>query len=358
MSAGGSTGVGDTRFSRKGTAETSSFRDLTPKHQGLFTDALDASKPGSANASVNGMLNNRINADVGERPYRSDICQIIKSNLPNQKSPAENVLNRQATQDVYSNRYENNTFNRYAEEVQKAMGMARSGPGMTRGGTAAQGFAQAQVVNDLGMNREQALVQNRGTDAQIGQGAAGLLQQNRHSMNSDAIGAIGQGQQGYSAFLQNMMSAAGLASERGKMFNDLVPTYTTLDSVMKGKERNDLSGRGAQTSSSMGGGFNLCCFIFMEAYNGEMPEHVRACRDEFAPESSARRKGYILMSRWLVPAMRVSGFSRSLTNHLLIRPLTRWGAWYKNVPGSKFQYRDALAKRFWFGVWELIGKTK
>jgi hypothetical protein len=302
------------------------------------------------------MLANRIGQQVDNRPYRAETCNLIRANLPNQKSPGQDAMSLQANRDVSSGDYANNTFNRYAEEVQKAMGMARSGPAMTRGGTAAQGFAQAQAVNDLGLNREQVLTQNRNADAAISQGAVGQLTQGRHMMNADATQAISSGQQGYGQFLQNMMSAAGLASERTKMFNDLVPTYATLGSAMKGVESNNLSGRGAQTSSSIGGGVNLCCFIFMEAYHGEMPVHVRACRDEFAPESSARRKGYISMSKWLVPAMRVSVFARRLTDCLLIQPLTRWGGHYKGVLAGPPSMVDSLAKCFWFKFWELTGK--
>ena len=356
MSAGGSSSGGDTRFERYGTASTTSFRDLTPKQTGLFDQGFAATTPGAANASVDGMLANRINAHTDSRPYRGELCNIIRSNLPNQASPAEKAMTTQATRDISSNNYEANTFNRYADEVQRAMGQARSGPAMTRGGTAAQGFAQAQAVNDLSLNREQVLTQNRNADAAISQGAAGTLAQNRHMMNADATQAAGTGQQGYAQFLQNSMSAAGLASERTKMFNDLVPTFATLGSRMLGSESNNLYGRGAQTATSMGGALNLCCWIFMEAYNGEMPKHVRECRDEFAPENSARRIGYIKMSRWLVPAMRTSAKVRTLVNHLLIQPLTRWGGHYKGVrPGSP-SLVDSLAKHFWFKTWELYGK--
>ena len=356
MSGGGSVSSGDTKFERKGTATTTSFRDLSGKHEERFRVGLNATAPGAADDSVGPMLKNRIRGDTDDRPYTEAICNLIRSNMPQQRTPMEANMMQQAGRDVYSQDYADNTFQRYSAEVQNAMANARSGPAMTRGGTAAQGFAQAQVMNDLGLNREAVLTQNRNADAQISQGATGMIGQNRHMMNADATGAINQGYQGYGQFLQNMMAAAGLASERTKMYNDLVPTFATLESKMIGTEENDLHGRGAQTSSSMGGGINVCCFIMMEGFLGEMPPHVRACRDEFAPESSARRNGYIRMSRWLVPAMRTSGFVRKLVHHLLIAPLTRWGAWHMKVPGGSRRCLDALAKNAWFKFWELTGK--
>jgi hypothetical protein len=73
-----------------------------------------------------------------------------------------------------------------------------------------------------------------------------------------------------------------------------------------------------------------------------------------APENSARRKGYISMSRWLVPAMRVSGFSRKLANHLLVKPLTKYGEWYYGK--NKLGWVYWPVKQIWFKIWELTGK--
>lgn len=356
MGGGGSVSDSDTRFERKGSATSTNFRQLTGEHTGLFQQGINATAPAAANAGIDQMLASRINSSPTSRPYSAEICNVIQSNLPGIAAPGQQMLSRTIDQNPYSASYANNTFNRYAEDVQKGMAQARSGPQMTRGGTAAQGFAQAQVVNDMGLNREQVVQDQQNRAIAQGQQAAGLLSNNRHTMNADAIAGAAQGQSGYYNYLQNMLGAGGLASERTKMFSDLVNNYSTLGSPVMATENNNLYGRGSQSSTSMGASFNLCCFIFMEAYNGELPAHVRACRDEFAPENSARRVGYIRMSRWLVPAMRVNGFTRTLTNHLLIKPLTRWGAWYKGVSGGRQPLVCALAKCFWFKFWELTGK--
>lgn len=356
MSGGGSTSETDTRFSREGTVETSNFRELTPEITGLFQQALGAVQPMTANASVDQMLAGRINSPVSSRPYAPEICNIIRSNAPGIAAPGQDMFERTMGQDPYSGAFANNTFSRYAQDVQNAMSMARSGPAMTRGGTAAQGFAQAQTANELGLNREQVVQNARNLAIGQGQAAAQGLSQARGTMDQNATNAANVGYNGYYNFLQNMLSSAGLASERTKQFADLVPTYATISTPMKGTELNNLRGRGSQSSTSFGASFSLCCFIFMEAYNGELPWYVRACRDEFAPESSARRNGYIKMSRWLVPMMRVSRMARTLVNHLLIKPLTRWGAHYKGVLEGPPRWCDSLAKNAWFKLWELTGR--
>lgn len=118
------------------------------------------------------------------------------------------------------------------------------------------------------------------------------------------------------------------------------------------------SGGGSGGGGGAGGIMSLlggCCFIFMEAYKGEMPWWVRACRDEFAPESTARRRGYIRMARWLVPKMQQNIFARLLVWFLMIKPLTVWGGWYKKVSGYERGWLCRPFVFFWFKVWEWTG---
>jgi hypothetical protein len=110
-----------------------------------------------------------------------------------------------------------------------------------------------------------------------------------------------------------------------------------------------------------------CCFIFLEALNGILPWWVRACRDEFAEESTARREGYIRMSEWLVPLMAspqplstwrgalLKRIVRALVNTLMIKPLMKWGGWYKNVPGYKRYWYYKPVVMLWFKFWEVYG---
>jgi hypothetical protein len=118
----------------------------------------------------------------------------------------------------------------------------------------------------------------------------------------------------------------------------------------------DVMGAGANVgSAAITGG--LCCFIFLEAYNGNMPWFVRECREEFAPENSYRRDGYISMASWLVPAMQKSRIIRHIVNLLMIKPLSYWGGYYKRVQGYKRGFLFKPFVKFWFWIWERIGET-
>ncbi len=354
MSAGGSVASGDTRFSRDGTVDTSSWRDLSEPMRERFGDAFRDLRDPEANKRVGPLATQQMNRGWDDIPYTDALCSIIKANLPANKVPGQAGLLEQAQVNPYSSNYADQTFDRYSDEVNRMMATSRSGPMATRGGTAAQGFMQSDVVNQMAMNREDVLTKNRQADASIQQGASQALGSERSQMNQNATQAVGTGFGSYYNLIDSQQKAGHLVGERSKMFSDLLPTYASLVSPMRGREENALSGQGAQSSSSMGAGVNLCCFIFLEAYNGELPQSVRDYRDMAAPESSKRRSGYIRMSKWLVPAMRVSGLSRLAVNHLLVRPLTKYGEWFYG--NNKTGWIFWPVKQCWFKLWELTGK--
>lgn len=108
-------------------------------------------------------------------------------------------------------------------------------------------------------------------------------------------------------------------------------------------------GSGAGSGSSAQGG--LCCFIFMEAYYGELPECVRLCRDRYYRVMPAVANGYTKMAAWLVPLMRHNRLVRWMVWHTMVRPLTEYGKFILRCGGNR-RYR--FARRFWFTIWNNI----
>lgn len=356
MSAGGSSGSQDTRFARQGTVNTSSWRDLTSDQHNLFNTSFANLNDSGANPLIQPMAIGKMSRVWDDVPYTDAICDVIRSNLPGNPMPGNASLTAQAGVNPYSSDYADNTFGRYQDEVYKLLGGVRSGPSANRGGTAAQGYMQSDAINQMALNREDVLTKNRAQDAQIQQSASGMLTQQKDTMDRNAIGGMQSGWSAYGMHLDDQTKGGQLISERAKMYADLVPAFTTLASVMRGYEDNALSGRGAQTNSNLGYGVNFCCFIFLEQYHGKLPESVRRYRDEFAPENSSRRIGYRKMSRWLVPAMRVSGFWRKATGCLLTGPLKAYGEWYYG--NNKWGWLCWPIKAFWFKTWEITGKQQ
>ncbi len=354
MSAGGTSSSGDSRFSREGTVNTNSWRELTTSQDNQFQQSLASLSPKDSAMNVDPLLSQQMTREWGDVPYSDAICKLIGANMPGVPVPGQASLTSQSNVDPYSQEYANNTYGRYANEVERLMATAKSGPQMTRGGTAAQGFAMSDAMNQASLNREDVLSQHRQADASISQGAANQLAQARQNQHATALSGVNTGWGGYYNLLNNQNQSAQITNDRSRSYNDLLTGYTGLSSVMKGNEINNLSGRGAQSSSSMGASMNLCCFIFLESYNGKLPITVRKYRDEFAPENTERRKGYIRMSKWLVPAMRMSKLARKLTNFFMVKPLTHYANWYYGINPVGWVF--APVKSFWFTIWNLTGK--
>ena len=288
-------------------------------------------------------------------PYGDELGQLIQAKMPGQAVPGQVSLEAQASVDPFSNQYADNTFDKYSKEVGSALSQV-SGPMATRGGTAAQGFMGQEVMSDAALNREDVLTLNRRSDSQFQQGASRALHGMQGQDTQEALSGIGQQQGAWQGLLSNQNTAAGLGNQQGGMFNDLVQNYVNMDAVVRGTENNDLRGRGAQTSSSAGANVSACCFIFLESYNGDMPWWVRKCRDQWAPECSERREGYIRMAAKLVPWMRKSKVVRWAVDKFMVEPLTKWGGWYHKVEGYEHCGSYKPVVKFWFSVWNHLGK--
>ena len=102
---------------------------------------------------------------------------------------------------------------------------------------------------------------------------------------------------------------------------------------------------------------SVCCFIFLEAYNGQLPESVRLCRDVHYQSNPSLSVGYKRMAKWLVPMMRKSRAVMRLVNIAMVKPITRYGEWLVgNTPTVNFV--DRTIRNSWFKVWNWYGKAQ
>jgi len=120
-----------------------------------------------------------------------------------------------------------------------------------------------------------------------------------------------------------------------------------------GNQLAGISGGTVGNSSSMGiqGGAS-CCFIFLEAYHGNMPSFVRKARNHYYKLNPDIATGYRRISSWLVPAMQKSTFVRSIVWHLMVAPATKHlsSVYCGTEKGGKF------ITRFWLKTFAMLGK--
>jgi hypothetical protein len=218
----------------------------------------------------------------------------------------------------------------------------------------------ADMNTQLGLNRFREIEQQQRGQAndvmqatQIANAIEGARRGTRLQAQQNAI--AGQGQK-----TQESLAAAG---------DVRCMRQTNLANVVMA---SDLLGRPTQTQNEQGfnfggqegtsKGFNTgvtCCFIFLEALNGELPWYVRRGRDDFNTKN--RRAGYVWMSRWLCPAMRVFPRMMNLVNAVMIKPFLRFGKMHYIEPETRGSCKWLISRvpcQLWFWTWSFIGWVK
>jgi hypothetical protein len=99
-----------------------------------------------------------------------------------------------------------------------------------------------------------------------------------------------------------------------------------------------------------------CCFNFIEALDGPLPWFVREERDRYYKSEPLVAKGYVWMSKWLVPMMQHSQTVKDLVRELMVYPIVQRGGWLKSVDGFRHGWIYEPYKKFWFAVWHFCGK--
>jgi hypothetical protein len=112
-------------------------------------------------------------------------------------------------------------------------------------------------------------------------------------------------------------------------------------------------GAGVGNVAGAGLGALKCCFIFMEALNGPLPDYVRELRDYYYSKEPKIALGYIRMSKVLVPLMQKSRIIKYIINSIMVKPIISYGAFLKNIEnGNKY---NIIYKKLWFSIWRIIG---
>jgi hypothetical protein len=186
-----------------------------------------------------------------------------------------------------------------------------------------------------------------GDTAQMGAARQGFRES--EAIASTQRDAIGQGISSAVALLSGANPYEGLRLQR-----DVSPISTNEQgsSTTVSDGTSNTQGTSSTQGSNVGGGISICCFIFLEALNGDLPWFVRKCRDEFC--TGSRVSGYRRMSRWLVPAMRAWKTVAKLVNLSMVKPLMQFGGWLYGEKGYKFGWAFFPFVAFWFTVWHMM----
>lgn len=152
--------------------------------------------------------------------------------------------------------------------------------------------------------------------------------------NVDLTRTQGLGQSAYGTGNAMMGQIAGL---QGNEQNINAQRRTVYDAV-----NQSYSAAGSGTSGLP------CCFIFLEAYHGNMPDSVRFCRDYYFDKQPKVAVGYVRMAKWLVPLMRKYTTVRKIVWNLMVKPITQQGEYL--VGNNK---KGNMSFKIWSIIWRL-----
>lgn len=228
-----------------------------------------------------------------------------------------------------------------AEREDVARGLARSRPSEI-------GVPSNQGAIEAALTYGSALNQKRNTVANAINTASGAIPGLRSG--KDVFGQATQGARfGVNPFSsgQGFGGTAGQAGqEGGQNVLGITGGLQSLRAQLNAQRRDTLDRTNETFSSSP----ITCCFIFLEAYNGQLPWYVRVCRDYWYERDANLAAGYKKMAKWLVPLMRESRLVAWLVNTFMVQPISRIG---KFLVGESAGYSkiDLWLHNAWFKVW-------
>lgn len=156
---------------------------------------------------------------------------------------------------------------------------------------------------------------------------------------------------------ENKFTGLQDVSQAGLSFgNNVLNTAGQLQQTAMGinANRRDSVDRFSQVMGSLP---NVsCCFNFFEALDGPLPWFVREERDRYYYSEPVVAKGYLWMSKWLVPLMQRSALVKELVRVLMVYPIVQRGGWLKCVDGYRHGWIYESTWRRWKSIWKFCGK--
>lgn len=344
-------GGGSGSFSRKGTGLHERYYSVPSEIQSLIMENVREAGTDPGLQAQQGSLFSRLMTDTAQaQPGYSQLSDF--AGMSPTGYGGWSTLYNVAARDPYDGAFAADTEAAYRQRASDAMAQAATGPEAVRGGSARSGIAQGVLSDRLAQGRGQEIRAAQLQDLSAVMDAAKSMGTIEQMRTNSAIQSA-QGLSNISTGVAQRGLEAGKALDINKVQNlGLLQLAAQLQGKTLDKQTDDFYGKGDQSSWQAG---LSCCFIFLEALNGELPWYIELARVDFWTQP--RRNGYTWMSRALVPVMRWSKLAKYLVNTVLVKPFLRYGAWlYGEETASS---RSALLAPYchaWLRLWGALGR--
>lgn len=352
---GQESGKQSTAFKRQGTTTSVKSKDRPGFVRSAGQNVIESANitPGLEDIE-NATLASLMSKDYQSLPGMDRLTQFF-SLVPTEFNGSA-ALGSIAGIDPYSTAYRDGLEGFFSNVFGEAAANARTGPDAVRGGTAHGAMVEGSVLEKAALDKFREVTGLQLAQADVTTKAAQILQMLEQSRR-------GQAMQGQNQMIQQYLEGLGLASGAADLVNRKrqvgASSIAGLDGLF-GTESvqniDNLFGKGQQNTTGTAWNVGLdCCFIFMEALNGQLPWYVRRGRDVLRTDRQAR--GYRRMGRWLIPKMQRHRWLAKLVNGTLVKPFLCYGAWFFNAEGNRPILGRACEPicNFWFKVWNMLG---
>jgi hypothetical protein len=343
-------------FSRTGSNTQVATTDVDPFFSSLLRkNATDADVPTQLTTDANTFLGGLVNRNNAAPPGVGYLNTSLNDVDPNNFQGRPGLVN-QAGKDPFTSTYEDATSAKYLDRVRQGIAQVNTGPDVVRGGTARSALASGEAINRMALERADEVRRAQLQDATIQQQATQMLNAIESGRRATLLTGQGQLAQQFLGGAQQGLGAAEQVHHRNVDQTSQTAMTAKLLGGAKQLVTEAMQGYGSGTTSGFNAGVN-CCFVFLEAYDGVLPWYVRRARDIFYAERPSRKIGYVRMSSWLVPMMKRWPFVKALVRAVLIKPLSKYGAWFFGESGAKprWKFYEPYVKA-WFKLWELGGR--
>ena len=219
-----------------------------------------------------------------------------------------------------------------------------------RGNVSPTNIGTVEAAMKFGAAGEARKTAKQGAIAQAVQTAAGAAPSMRSGVDAFQV-TTGKPSMntGVARFGQTDVNQGGATQNFGQSF------LQNTGSLAQGYQQNMANKKDAfDKFSQVMASLPSCCWTFREfkeKFPDGIPWYVRASRD--AHYTPARREGYRLMSKYLVPLMQKSRFVRALVDAVFVDPMTKHAAWLAGLNNYGWVFHPL--QKVWLGFFSLLG---
>jgi len=353
---GSEQGKQSTAFKRTGTSVSSKTKDRPSFVRNAGQSLIESSGVSPELAGIeNATLASLMSKDYLSMPGMDRLQQFFS--LAPDSFVGSPALGSIAGIDPYDTKYTDGLEGFFQNLFQEASANARTGPDAIRGGTAHGAMVEGNVLEKAALDKFREITGLQLQQADVTTKASQILEMLSQGRRGQAMQAQGMSVEEYLKGLGISMDAADAVNKKRQAGTQSINGLEGMFGSESVTNTDNLAGKGNQNTS--GSAWNLgldCCFIFMEALNGQLPWYVRRGRDVLRTDQQAL--GYRKMSKWLIPLMQRSSLVMKTVNLVMVKPFLCYGKWFFNVEGRR-PLAGPLCKpicEVWFKVWNFLGK--